>query len=93
MTSPAGGWIPQPGGVVYVGPRASVQFSERSAIVVRIIRVEGKPTYHGWCWLDGYELNTSGDAVERRSIFVQPAGLVPVSPSQRRLGQDADGLR
>jgi hypothetical protein len=30
-------------------------------------------------WLDGYELNASGDAVERRSIFVQVSGLRQVN--------------
>jgi hypothetical protein len=37
------------------------------------------PTYTGWVWLDGYQLDESGDAVERRSIFVQVAGLRTVS--------------
>jgi hypothetical protein len=52
---------------------ASVQFV--SPIFFRVIRVHDWPTYHGWIWLDGYELDSSGDAVERRSIFVQISGL------------------
>jgi len=28
-------------------------------------------------WLDGYQLNPAGEAVERRSIFVQIKGLQP----------------
>jgi len=52
---------------------ASVQFS--SSMLFRVIRVHDWPTYEGWIWLDGYELNTSGEAVERRSIFVQVGGL------------------
>jgi len=44
-------------------------------MLFRVIRVHDWPTYEGWVWLDGYELNTSGDAVERRSIFVQVGGL------------------
>jgi hypothetical protein len=44
-------------------------------MVFRVIRVHDWPTYEGWIWLDGYELNSSGDAVERRSIFVQVGGL------------------
>lgn len=41
----------------------------------RVIRVHDWSTYEGWMWLDGYQLNAAGDAVERRSIFVQQAGL------------------
>jgi hypothetical protein len=44
-------------------------------MLFRVIRVHDWPTYDGWVWLDGYELNTAGDAVERRSIFVQVSGL------------------
>jgi hypothetical protein len=50
-----------------------VQFIE--PLLFRVIRVHDWPTYSGWVWLDGYELNGAGDAVERRSIFVQLAGL------------------
>jgi hypothetical protein len=44
-------------------------------MLFRVIRVHDWPTYEGWIWLDGYELNSAGDAVERRSIFVQVNGL------------------
>jgi hypothetical protein len=56
---------------------ASVQFVE--PMLFRVIRVHDWPTYDGWVWLDGYELNAAGDAVERRSIFVQVSGLRQVS--------------
>ena len=68
--------LPRAGDVLRVGRSASVQFA--SPILFRIIRVHDWPTYEGWVWLDGYELNAGGDAVERRSIFVQLAGLVEV---------------
>lgn len=68
------------GDVVYVGPTASVQFSDKSAITLRVIHVHDWPTYQGWCWLDGYQLDNNGDAVERREIFVRLAGLIPVGP-------------
>jgi hypothetical protein len=55
---------------------ASVQFT--TPMVFRVIRVHDWSTYNGWAWLDGYELNSVGDAVERRSIFVQLDGLQPV---------------
>jgi hypothetical protein len=52
---------------------ASVQFT--APLLFRVIRVHDWSTYDGWCWLDGYELNAAGDAVSRRSIFVQVNGL------------------
>ena len=65
--------LPRSGDVIHVTKSASVQFS--SPMLFRVIRVHDWPTYEGWIWLDGYELNTSGEAVERRSIFVQVGGL------------------
>jgi hypothetical protein len=44
-------------------------------MLFRVIRVHDWSTYDGFCWLDGYELNAAGDAVSRRSIFVQVDGL------------------
>ncbi|BCJ62236.1 hypothetical protein [Micromonospora endophytica] len=44
-------------------------------ILFRLIRVLDRPTYHGWIWLEGYQLDNRGDAVERRSVFVMKAGL------------------
>ncbi|HCT75378.1 MAG TPA: hypothetical protein DGG94_09250 [Micromonosporaceae bacterium] len=64
---------PQAGDILQVGREASVQF--RHPMMFRVIRVHDWPTYDGWMWLDGYQLNSAGDAVERRSIFVQQAGL------------------
>lgn len=64
---------PQAGDIVHVTREASVQF--RNPMMFRVIRVHDWPTYDGWMWLDGYQLNSAGDAVERRSIFVQEAGL------------------
>jgi hypothetical protein len=65
--------LPRSGDVLHVTRAASVQFGE--PILFRVIRVHDWPTYDGWIWLDGYELNAAGDAVNRRSIFVQRAGL------------------
>jgi hypothetical protein len=61
---------------------ASVQFVV--PIYFRVIRVHDWPTYDGWVWLDGYELNSVGDAVERRTIFVQVHGLRQVRGNQPR---------
>jgi len=65
--------LPRSGDVLHVTRAASVQFLE--PLLFRVIRVHDWPTYHGWVWLDGYELNASGEAVDRRSIFVQIDGL------------------
>jgi hypothetical protein len=65
--------LPRSGDVIHVTKAASVQFA--APMLFRVIRVHDWPTYEGWIWLDGYELNPSGDAVERRSIFVQVGGL------------------
>jgi hypothetical protein len=65
--------LPRSGDVLHVTREASVQFVE--PILFRVIRVHDWPTYDGWVWLDGYELNAGGDAVERRSIFVKIGGL------------------
>lgn len=73
---------PRVGEVLYVGRAASVQF--RQPIHFRVIRVLDWPTYAGWVWLDGYQLNEGGEAVERRSIFVRVAGLRRVTGPDRR---------
>jgi hypothetical protein len=65
--------LPQSGDVLQVARAASVQFAV--PMLFRVIRVHDWPTYDGWLWLDGYELNSAGDAVERRCIFVQLSGL------------------
>jgi hypothetical protein len=61
---------------------ASVQFV--TPILFRVIRVHDWPTYNGWVWLDGYELNSAGDATSRRSIFVQISGLQHLRPIPAR---------
>ncbi|MDG4784369.1 hypothetical protein O7626_41145 [Micromonospora sp. WMMD1102] len=65
----------RPGDLLRIDRRASVQFSGDRALTFRVLRVDRKPTYHGWCWLSGYVLDGHGEAVERREVFVQLAGL------------------
>ena len=69
--------LPKTGDVLRVTKAASVQFVQ--PMLFRVIRVHDWQTYDGWAWLDGYQLNATGDAVERRSIFVQLQGLQPGS--------------
>ncbi len=67
----------RPGDVVHVGPDASVQFSHDRALTFRVIRVDPRITYDGWIWLDGYVLDQTGTALQRRRIFVRRDGLRP----------------
>jgi hypothetical protein len=74
--------MPRSGDVVVLDKAASVQFA--TPLLFRVIRAHDWPTYDGWVWLDGYELNSVGDAVERRSVFVQIAGLRPAHKAAPR---------
>ena len=73
--------LPRSGDVLCVTRAASVQFQH--PMMFRVIRVHDWQTYDGWAWLDGYQLDAAGDAVERRSIFVQVNGLQRARPSAR----------
>jgi len=75
--------LPRSGDVLRVTKAASVQFSQ--PMLFRVIRVHDWMTYDGWAWLDGYQLNAAGDAVERRSIFVQLSGLQPGYLTRQRV--------
>lgn len=69
------------GVLVQVTRTASPQFVR--PILFRLIRVRAEwITYDGGAWLDGYQIDAKGDAVARRSIYVQPAELQPPSPAQ-----------
>ncbi|WP_410814478.1 hypothetical protein [Micromonospora sp. 067-2] len=77
------------GDVLYLTRAASVQFLR--PIYVRVIRLPGWVTYDGWLWVEGYELSPRGEAIVRRSLFVQMAGLIwqdtpvpTVRPTTRR---------
>ena len=65
--------LPKAGDVVHLTRAASVQF--HAPIMFRVIRILDWPTYDHWVWLDGYQLDRKGDAVARRSVFVQKKGL------------------
>ncbi len=65
--------LPTSGQLLRITRAASVQFHK--PMMFRVIRVLDWNTYDGWAWLEGYQLNTAGEAVERREIFVQLNGL------------------
>ncbi len=73
--------LPRSGDVLRVTSAASIQFNK--PMMFRVIRVQDWQTYNGWAWLDGYQLNAAGDAVERRCIFVQIDGLQPGTVGMR----------
>lgn len=78
--------MPRPGEVVVIDRHASVQFvGQRFPFRVIGVHVHGS-TPTGWIWLDGYQLDTTGDAVERRRLLVQPAGLRPAQAKPRNAG-------
>lgn len=66
---------PRAGDVVRLGREASPQFTV--PILFRVIRVRSTDTADGdgWVWLDGYQLDEAGEAVEQRAVFVMLAGL------------------
>ncbi|MGR6320463.1 hypothetical protein Q2K19_23525 [Micromonospora soli] len=66
---------PQPGDLLRIDGRASVQFAGDRALTFRVVAVCPRPTYTGWVWLTGYVIDRRGQAVDRREVFVQLAGL------------------
>ncbi|GIJ30746.1 hypothetical protein Vqi01_59080 [Micromonospora qiuiae] len=71
-------------GEEYVLTRAaSPQFAK--PITVRVIRERtDRRTYHGWTWIEAYQLDGRGDATERRELYVMPAGLIRARPTPAR---------
>ncbi|GAB3816602.1 hypothetical protein [Micromonospora zhanjiangensis] len=66
---------PQPGDVLVIDGQASVQFAGDRRLLLRVTVVDQRPTYHGWIWLTGYVLDGTGQAIDKREVFVQVAGL------------------
>ncbi|GAB3935379.1 hypothetical protein [Micromonospora vulcania] len=62
------------GDLLHLTRAASPQFAQ--PIMVRVIRaLPDRHTYHGWLWIEAYQLGPNGDAIERRELFVMPAGV------------------
>lgn len=74
--------LPESGDVIHITKAASVQFCY--PFLFRVISVDPRPTYEGWAWIHGYELNSAGEAVERRELFVQVAGLRPHTKASKK---------
>lgn len=67
------GRLPRGGEVLRLTRAASPQFNE--PISIRVIRVMQWPTYTGWKWIEAYELDSVGEAVDKRMFFVRLDGL------------------
>lgn len=76
---PAEPRTPRSGDVLLLTRDASPQFVK--PLRFRVIRRHDWPTYHGWCWLDGYQLNDRGAATARRSLYVHTAGVLYLTPA------------
>ncbi|MBM0231252.1 hypothetical protein JNW91_04790 [Micromonospora sp. STR1_7] len=76
------------GDLLHLTRTASPQFVR--PITVRVIRaLTDRHTYHGWLWIDAYQLGPNGDAVARRELYLMPAGAQwltspPSRPTTRR---------
>ncbi|MEU8072968.1 hypothetical protein [Micromonospora sp. NPDC048169] len=66
---------PQPGHLLQVDGRASVQFGGDRALTFRVVSVGPEVPHTGWIWLTGYVLNRRGVVTAKREIFVQLSGL------------------
>ncbi|MER7167637.1 hypothetical protein ABT336_16410 [Micromonospora sp. NPDC000207] len=86
------------GDLLHLTRAASVQFVSRP-IVVRVIRhLVDRQTYHGWTWIEAYQLDARGEAVAKRELFVWRKGLRWVAPGSatpvvRRAARGTHGAR
>ncbi|MEV4467200.1 hypothetical protein AB0J51_26675 [Micromonospora echinofusca] len=61
-------------GVYLLTREASPQFA--TPITVRVIRERTDlVTYHGWTWVEVYQLDARGQATDRREVYVRPDGM------------------
>lgn len=66
--------LPRAGDEFLLDQTVSPQFRSRP-LAFRVIRVEPATTNDDMIWLDGYELDPVGEAVERRSVLVTLVAL------------------
>ncbi|WP_348650333.1 hypothetical protein [Verrucosispora sp. WMMA2044] len=70
-------------GVYLLTRDASPQFTR--PIAVRVIRERtGRSTYDGWAWIEVYQLDSRGEAIDRRELYVRPDGMRPAPPPPHR---------
>ncbi|WP_405430472.1 hypothetical protein [Micromonospora sp. NBC_00617] len=65
-----------PGDLLVIGPACSVQFTGDRILRVRLVSIGVVDPYHDWLWLTGYVLDVKGNAIAKRELYVQRAGIV-----------------
>ncbi|WBB52582.1 hypothetical protein [Verrucosispora sp. WMMD573] len=75
---------PTPGDLLRIDGRASVQFAGGRALTLRVVSVSERHAYDGWIWLTGYVIDGRGNAIAKREVYVQLAGLRPASVAASR---------
>lgn len=76
--------MPKAGTLLMIDRDASIQFAA-CPFVARMMKPQDWPaTWDGWVWLNVYQLDSSGDALEQRSIYVNLAGMKPYVPPTPR---------
>lgn len=78
--------MPDPGDLVLLDGRASVQFAGDRALRLRVSSICDRPMCGGWVCLTGYAINPAAEeALARREVFAQIAGLQinPNLPARR----------
>ncbi|GIF74227.1 MULTISPECIES: GntR family transcriptional regulator [Asanoa] len=87
---------PTVGQLLWIGRAASVQFA-LEPFPFWLLQIHSNwSTYDGWIWLDGDQLDDSGEVVLRRTIWVQLDGirLAPAGhPGNRRAWRPAPPMR
>ncbi|WBB51526.1 hypothetical protein O3597_14090 [Verrucosispora sp. WMMA2044] len=66
---------PEPGDLLRIDSRASVQFAGRRALTLRVVSASDRHAYDGWIWLTGYVIDRRGNATAKREVYVRLAGL------------------
>ncbi len=66
---------PPPGSVVVLDRDTTPQLAGQDPIYMRVTRVEPGGQDPTWAWLHGYQLDSTGHAIERREIYVRLAGI------------------
>ncbi|WP_083936731.1 hypothetical protein [Longispora albida] len=65
---------PKPGDVLRLTRASSPQFAK--GLLLRVTKLsDRRSSVSGWAWVEGYQLNSAGDAVLKREVFINLASL------------------
>jgi hypothetical protein len=68
--------LPLPGDIVMITKQASAQFTAVPSFWFAVHRVEPPLAFPDMCWIHGTVLDAIGEALEKRSLYVRPRGLL-----------------